>query len=204
MVKWGAKNWFHIFSPNGSTNNASTVSFLFFYYWIFKKIFKIGLQASCFIYHAIRYYKFLDIFFRTFFPFLNLVTFFTYAKNSTMCGSQDLKIRLSKRYTFLNFLISMMATICVVSVLVVKLQLSLELFKLIGIFYSIPSLLTLIFLFYDNLCCCCCACCLGAGEWTVFDPENPQAILVWKDGQIMDMEPWKKRVKEERMMATQM
>ena len=98
----------------------------------------------------------------------------------------------------------MMATICVVSVLVVKLQLSLELFKLIGIFYSIPSLLTLIFLFYDNLCCCCCACCLGAGEWTVFDPENPQAILVWKDGQIMDMEEEKKRVKEEGMMATQM
>ena len=102
----------------------------------------------------------------------------------------------------------MMTTICVVSVLVVKLQLSLrdaETLMVIGfISYSIPSLLTLIFLFYDKLCCCCCACCLGAGEWTVFDPENPQAILIWKDGQIMDMEPENKRVKEEGMMATQM
>ena len=194
MVKWGAKNWFHIFSPNGSTNNASTVSFLFFYYWIFKKIFKIGLQASCVIYHAIRYYKFLDIFFRTFFPFLNLVTFFTYAKNSTMCGSQDLKIRISKRYTFFNFLVSTMATFSVVSVLDDDHDVDDNLHAFIFILFSIASLLTLIFLFYDNLCCYCCSCCLGAGEWTVFDPENPRTILVLKDGEIRDMKPQKKRV----------
>ena len=39
-----------------------------------------------------------------------LVTFFTFAKNSTMCGSQDLKIRLSRRYTFINFGVSTLAS----------------------------------------------------------------------------------------------
>ena len=126
------------------------------------------------------------------------MTFFTFAKNSTMCGSQDLRIRLSKRYTLFNFLVSTMATICVVSVSDVDDDLH-SFLLLIFILYSFASLLTLIFLFYDNLCCYCCACCLGAGEWTVFDPENPRAILVWKDGEIRDMNPQKIRVNEERM-----
>ena len=123
--------------------------------------------------------------------FIFLVTFFTFAENSTICGSRDLKIRLSKKYTLFNFLVSTLASafVCYIAFLKAPLP-GLFIFVICVLFIFIPyfvaSLLALIFLFYDNLCCCCCACCLGAEEWRVFDPENHQADLVWRNGEIID------------------
>ena len=128
-----------------------------------------------------------------------LVTFFTFAKNSTLCGSQDLRIRLSKKYTFLNFLVSTLAILTFSSAFretPIRHGLSVI---LSSIFYFIASLLTFIFLFYDHLCCCCCACCLGAGEWTVFDPENHQANLVWRNREIIDQDEEEDRREEEEL-----
>lgn len=121
---------------------------------------------------------------------LVLVTFFTFAKNSTMCGrSQDLRIRLSKKYTFINFLVSTAASAFCIFLLTLGTKsgdVAAAVIAALSIPLIIASLLTLIFLFYDYLCCCCCGCCLGAWEWKVFDPENHQANLVWRNGEITD------------------
>ena len=103
-----------------------------------------------------------------------------------MCGSQDLRIRLSKRYTLFNFLVSTLAFAFVFYYSPTESKIGLKTILNISIPFFIASVLTLIFLFYDHLCCCCCACCLGAEEWRVFDPENHQADLVWRNGEIID------------------
>ena len=113
-----------------------------------------------------------------------------------MCGSQDLRIRLSKRYTLFNFLVSTLEIAFVYGSTESKINqndqndqndqnLNMALI-IISIPFFIASVLTLFFLFYDHLCCCCCACCLGAEEWRVFDPENHQADLIWRNGEIID------------------
>ena len=52
-----------------------------------------------------------------------------------------------------------------------------------------PHLLGIVFslmvIFYDNICCCCCGCCLGAEERMVYDPDHPEAELLWRDGQVL-------------------
>lgn len=97
-----------------------------------------------------------------------------------------MRIRLSKKYTFINFLVSTASSAFIYYRLVEFGTVALGLVALIAPLHIIASLLTFIFLFYDNLCCCCCACCLGAEEWKVFDPENHQANLVWRNGEIID------------------
>ena len=51
---------------------------------------------------------------------------------------------------------------------------------------TVASFGILVFFLYDYLCFCCCNCFLGAEDWTVFDPENHEANLVWRDGEILD------------------
>ena len=98
-----------------------------------------------------------------------------------------MKIRLSRRYTFINFGVTTLASVYVYYRTVLNGQINSEGFVLTDFsFQIIASLLTLIFLFYDHLFCCFCACCLGAGEWRVLDPENHEAILVWRNGEIID------------------
>ena len=43
---------------------------------------------------------------------------------------------------------------------------------------------TFMFLQYDKLFGGCCECCLGESEKVVFDPEDPETVLVLKDGQV--------------------
>ena len=45
---------------------------------------------------------------------------------------------------------------------------------------------TLSFIWFDNICCCCCDCCRGQEEVVVYDPDHPEASLVWRDGEVME------------------
>ena len=132
------------------------------------------------------------------------MTFFTYAKGSTWCGRQDLRISLSKKFTFFNFLVSaLQAPLVLVFIDVYKsefLKANTLLDEIadghyitysFSIFQSffVASFFTLLFIFYDNLCCYCCNCYLGPTKWTALDPEDHEANLErWSDGKIHDME----------------
>ena len=131
------------------------------------------------------------------------MTFFTYAKGSTWCGKQDLRISLSKRFTFFNFLVSALQSHLVLVLIGdykseflnenTLLDEILSDFTLIILSFTIyqffASFFTLLFIFYDYLCCHCCDCYLGPTKWTAFDPEDREANLErWSDGKMHDME----------------
>ena len=63
-------------------------------------------------------------------------------------------------------------------------------------FYFTPSIVlhilgvicTLSFIWFDRVSCCCCACWRGQQqEVVVYDPDHPEASLVWRDGEVIDM-----------------
>ena len=45
---------------------------------------------------------------------------------------------------------------------------------------------TLSFIWFDHICCCCCDCCRGQQEVVVYDPDHPEASLVWRDGEVIE------------------
>ena len=47
---------------------------------------------------------------------------------------------------------------------------------------------TLLFVLFDNVFPCCCDCWRGEQEIVVYDPDNREANLVWRDGQVINME----------------
>ena len=60
--------------------------------------------------------------------------------------------------------------------------------SIIFILHATVAVLTTLFIFWDWLMCCCCSCWLGAGEWRVHDPDNPEANLVWRDGRVVNLD----------------
>lgn len=54
--------------------------------------------------------------------------------------------------------------------------------------HCVTALFTTIFILYDSLFCWCCSCCLGAGGSAVFDPDHPEANLVWRNGKVIDLD----------------
>ena len=56
--------------------------------------------------------------------------------------------------------------------------------KVIGLHIT-SGVLTGLLLYWDSLMCLCCSCWLGAGAWRVFDPEEPEASLVWRAGKVV-------------------
>ena len=56
------------------------------------------------------------------------------------------------------------------------------------VLHATVAVLTTLFIFWDSLMCCCCTCWLGAAEWRVYDPENPQASLVWREGKVVNLD----------------
>ena len=47
---------------------------------------------------------------------------------------------------------------------------------------------TLSFIWFDRVSCCCCACWRGQQqEVVVYDTDNPEASLVWRDGEVINM-----------------
>ena len=120
-------------------------------------------------------------------------------------GKRDLRIKLSPVWIMINFLLSSL------QVFVVGYRLTLHLehhpiptdhndatvswlhynvlkfyFAVIGLHIT-SGVLTTILIFSAWLMCCFCSCWLGAGEWRVHDPDNPEANLVWRDGSVVNL-----------------
>ena len=58
---------------------------------------------------------------------------------------------------------------------------------------------TAIFIYYDSVFCCCCDCCLlPAGQVSVYDPDNPELELVWRDGRVEEVSQERKEGDWER------
>ena len=53
----------------------------------------------------------------------------------------------------------------------------------------LPHLLGIVFtlmvIYYDKICYCCGKGSLGAEERMVYDPSQPEKILLWKDGKVL-------------------
>ena len=123
-------------------------------------------------------------------------------------GKRDLRVKLSPMWTMINFLLSSLQISFVgylladhlkhhpihthdskVKVVVSWMHYHVKDFyhAVIGL-HVVSGLLTAILLGWDSLMCCCCPCWLGEGEWRVYDPDNPEARLVWRGGRVVGEE----------------
>ena len=60
-------------------------------------------------------------------------------------------------------------------------------FTPIMVLQIIGVICTLSFVWFDRVSCCCCACWRrGQEEVVVYDPDNPEASLVLRDGEIIE------------------
>ena len=58
-------------------------------------------------------------------------------------------------------------------------------FTPIMVLHIIGVICTLSFVWFERVSCCCCACWRGQQEVVVYDPDNPEASLVWRDGEVI-------------------
>ena len=56
------------------------------------------------------------------------------------------------------------------------------------VFHILGVICTMLFVYFDNVFTCCCDCWRGEQEIVVYDPDNREANLVLRDGQVIDME----------------
>ena len=116
-----------------------------------------------------------------------LVTFYTVAKVNVVCGRTDHKIGLSRGWSNANLLLSTvgfaggtywLSVYYLVETIII----------LIVPFYILAVIFTVIFLNYDTFCCasCCCECCIGEEQVVIHDPSNPEANLVWRNGEVSE------------------
>ena len=141
------------------------------------------------------------------------VTNFTFSKNkSSCCEESDLRIRFSKLWTSINCLVSTLVMAFVVAYYAIygnhsdkshilhltsgltyvygpgpKNVKSLLTIMAIVVPHIIAVIFTVLFLLFDHISCCCCACWRGQQEVVVYDPDHPEASLVWRDGEVMDI-----------------
>ena len=115
------------------------------------------------------------------------VTFYNFSKLKTFCGPKDVRISFSKNYSVINFLVS---TLCYAGVVFWLLELNrYSIIRELIFFVCVPlyilgALFTALLVWFDKIFCYCCGCFIGVGEIVVFDPSNPGANLVWRDGQV--------------------
>ena len=55
--------------------------------------------------------------------------------------------------------------------------------------HIIGVICTVLLLLFDRICCCCCCCDCWRGqqEVVVYDPDHPEASLVWRDGEVINI-----------------
>ena len=57
-----------------------------------------------------------------------------------------------------------------------------------SIFAVFAIISTAIFLYYDSVFPCCCECCLlPPYQISVYDPDNPELELVWREGRVEEI-----------------
>ena len=105
--------------------------------------------------------------------------------NSSCCGESNLRISFSKLWTSINCFVS---TIVMASPINIVVKASDESPYVIGIILHIIGVIcTVLFLLFDHISCCCCDCWRGQQEVVVYDPDHPEASLVWRDGEVVDI-----------------
>ena len=119
------------------------------------------------------------------------MTFFSFSKTNHNPCKKDGQVYFSPLFSIFNIIIS---TISLAGVLT-KISLNPYFNGFNGfIFVALSSCLVLHFLgivftlmviYYDKICCCRGECCLGAEERMVYDPSQPEKILLWKDGKVL-------------------
>ena len=104
-------------------------------------------------------------------------------------GHQDTRIKFSARMTAINFLVSTIVAFVIPIILYTTSERA-ELNIIWGpaIPYTLGTVLTAAFLFFDSLFPWCCGCWFGEKETVVFDPDNHSARLVWRSGEVVDLD----------------
>ena len=129
---------------------------------------------------------------------LPIFTFFTFAKMSVCCREeQNFRLKLSKRYTVINFV---MKTLIIIPVAVIYFKVRndyevgsagiswviLNEFPIQISIYFFGALLTFIFLFCTPSCGCCCSCCVSGQQVIhVYDPDLPDQEFIFRNGEVI-------------------
>ena len=119
---------------------------------------------------------------------LSIFTFFTFSKMNVCCGEkQDVRLKLSKLYSVINFI---MKTVIMITSAVIYLKSSTtspdydNLFFIT--FYFIGALLTFIYIYCAPSCGCCCTACVGGQQLIhVYDPDLPDQEFVFWNGKVI-------------------
>ena len=117
---------------------------------------------------------------------LSIFTFFTFSKMNVCCGEkQDVRLKLSKLYSVINFI---MKTLIMITSAVIYLKSgTASPFYLIQIpVVFIGALLTFIYLYPALPCACCCTGCTGDQQLIhVYDPDLPDQEFVFRNGKVI-------------------
>ena len=126
------------------------------------------------------------------------MTTFTFSKiNSSCCGETDQRIKFSTTWTMVNCFVSTTVVAVVSSFITIREvqgNAGHDYWSLIFIPIIMGQMLgvacTAAFVWFDFICCCCCACWRGGSEaeLMVYDPDNPEDCLVWRDGEVVNMD----------------
>ena len=128
-------------------------------------------------------------------------------------GQKDVRIKFSPIWTLVNFLVSSFQVLVIKYLLGVHLldnpnhgenfdpqpdgslktvmvlhQHIEQVFLAVVCLHIISAMLTTVLIFFDSLFCWCSPGFQGEGEWTVFDPEQPESNLALRDGNVVDLD----------------
>ena len=125
---------------------------------------------------------------------LPVFSFFTFANMGDCCGKeQDCRLKLSKRYTVINFVMKTLISIPVALIYFnsVPVQGRIMHIQIYQIFqYFLGALLTFIYLFCTPSCGCCCSCCVGGQQVIhVYDPDLPDQEFIFRNGEVIRKDP---------------
>ena len=116
-------------------------------------------------------------------------TFYTFSKINTINGDRDVRVKLSPIYTWINMFLSFGYGLILnyfYYEFTFTLEWSIHFPWEIGSILAVCGIIsTAIFLYYDSVFKCCCECCLlPPSRISVYDPDNPDFQLVWRDGRV--------------------
>ena len=98
---------------------------------------------------------------------------------------QDCRVSFSPLFSIINMIISSIGLASVMAYVQSANDVpDVEVNLLFLTFLVLGSVFSLMVIFYDNIFCRCCGCCLEAEERMVYDPNHPEAELLWRDGQV--------------------
>ena len=113
---------------------------------------------------------------------LPIFTLFTFSKMTVCCGGkQDVRLKLSKLYSVINFIIK---TLIRIPTIYYSFRSPVNL--LMDIFYLVGALLTFIFLYCAPSCGCRCTGCVGGQQIIhVYDPDLPDQGFFFQNGKVI-------------------